>query len=213
MRTDPHPERRPRRRMPAADRMAQIVDTATVLISQRGYWGTAVQDVAEACELTVPGLLHHVGSKGGLLIQVLSRRDEADARALAELLGLEVPPGEWDPAQLGVAMREAGIPLATVCDAVVERNVSQPEIVRLYSVLESESLNTEHPGHDYFRQRQRLALAGFADQAPPGVDAIALAHHVLAVMDGLQVQWLRDPSMHLVATWRQVARDIAGLGA
>lgn len=211
MHNDPAPSRRPRRRMPAAERREQIVDVATVLISQRGYWGTAIQDVADACELTVAGLLHHVGSKDGLLIEVLTHRDQADARALAAMLGLSIPPGDWDPHWLGETILKQGISLARACEAIVERNATQPEIVRLYSVLEAESLHADHPGHNYFSQRQRLTLEGFAQQAPDGVDGTALAQHVLAVMDGLQVQWLRDPGIDLITRWRDIAAGIPGL--
>jgi AcrR family transcriptional regulator len=53
-----------------------------------------MQDVADRCGLTVPGVLRHVGSKTGLLVAVLAHRDVEDARSLRVQLGVgedEVP--------------------------------------------------------------------------------------------------------------------------
>lgn len=202
---------RRRTRLPAAERRKQIVDAATAIIAARGFWGLSLQDVADTCGLTVNGVLHHVGSKDGLLVAVLDHRDHKDASALAQILGVAFPPSGWAPDDLTAVARERRIGLAAMCEAVVARNAAQPEIVRLYSVLEAESLSPDHPAHDYFNRRQRVTLEGFAQLAEPGVDGGALARHVLAVMDGLQLQWLRDPGVDLLAEWQRVASDIADL--
>ncbi|HEY0187732.1 MAG TPA: helix-turn-helix domain-containing protein [Cellulomonas sp.] len=198
---------RHRTRLPAEDRRRQIIDAATSVIAQRGFWGLSVLDVADACGLTVNGVLHHVGSKDGLLVAVLDHRDRADVRALAEILGLPFPTDGWSPEDLSTAAGRHGIGLAEICAAVVRRNAGQPEIVRLYSVLEAESMSPDHPAHAYFTDRQSRTLDGFARLAPAGADATALARHLLALMDGLQLQWLRDPAMDLVAAWAQVAAE------
>jgi AcrR family transcriptional regulator len=119
------PFRRDRARLPAAERRRQILEMTTKLIAERGFWGLSMQDVADGCGLTVPGMLHHVGSKDSLLVAVLEYRDEQDARSLAEKLGR--------PAHRLWA--DGRITLAEVCDAVVRRNAEQPEIVRLFAVL------------------------------------------------------------------------------
>ncbi len=189
--------------MPADERRAQIVAAAGALVAERGFWGMSVQDVADACGLTVAGLLHHVGSKDGLLLAVLAHRDEADSRALMGELGLDV---DQDPAELAHEVSLHGISLVRLCDALVRRNASQPENVRLYSVLSAESLDESHPAHAYFVDRQRLTLDGLAAAAAGTVaDPRSLAVLVLAAMDGLQLQWLRDPSVDLVASWAAIS--------
>jgi AcrR family transcriptional regulator len=65
------PFRRDRARLPAAERRRQILEMTTKLIAERGFWGLSMQDVADGCGLTVPGMLHHVGSKDSLLVAVL----------------------------------------------------------------------------------------------------------------------------------------------
>ncbi|HEY0187772.1 MAG TPA: helix-turn-helix domain-containing protein [Cellulomonas sp.] len=202
---------RRRVRLPAEQRRQQIIDAAAAIIAERGYWGLSVQDVADSCALTVNGVLHHVGSKDGLLVAVLDQRDHQGLLTLAAGLGIELPVEGATPQDLSVRARERGIGLRAMCATIVAQNVTQPEIVRLYSVLEAESLSPDHPAHDYFTDRQRVALDGFERLAPDGVDGRVLAQHLLAVMDGLQLQWLRDPQRDLVAEWDGIAAGLTGL--
>jgi len=182
-----HVARRERSRLPAAERRRQILEVASGLIAERGFWGLSMQDVADGCGLTVPGLLHHVGSKDGLLIAMLEHRDAEDARA-------------W-----GDSVHD----LRGLCAAIVRRNAAQPEIVRLFAVLSAESLAPEHPAHDYFVARQQDALDKLTRLAKPARDAEQLARQVIAMMDGLQLQWLRDQAgTDLVALWESAAETL-----
>ncbi|WP_307797939.1 TetR/AcrR family transcriptional regulator [Actinoplanes flavus] len=198
MQTSP-PFRRDRARLPAAERRRQILEMTTRLIAERGFWGLSMQDVADGCGLTVPGMLHHVGSKDSLLVAVLEYRDEEDARSLAGKLGLPVH-------QLW-AEEPRRVTLPEVCSALVRRNAEQPEIVRLFAVLEAESLAPGHPAHGYFKARQRRTLDQFAALAEGDVPGPReLAVQVVALMDGLQIQWLREPeTIDLVTAWDAAA--------
>lgn len=189
--------RRDRTRLPAAQRRRQIVDVATRLIGEGGFWALSMQDVADACGLTVPGLLHHVGSKDGLLLAVLDHRDAENVRSLAGQLGLGADAVGWPQ----------GISLPRACEALVRRNATQPEIVRLFSVLQAESLAPGHPAAEYFAERQRRVLAEFTAMVTDRVpDPESLGRQVMAVMDGLQILWLRDPDgTDLVAEWLAAA--------
>ncbi|GAB3207176.1 TetR/AcrR family transcriptional regulator [Marinactinospora thermotolerans] len=204
--------RRDRPRLPAEQRRRQIVEVTTRLIAERGFWGLSMQDVADGCGLTVPGLLHHVGSKDGLLIAVLDHRDAEDARALAEQLGVD----EHDlPGDLS-AGPPSGVDLRRMCSALVRRNASQPEIVRLFTVLDAESLNPGHPAHAYFVARQERVVTVLAALARDLTDRPeSLARQLVAMMDGLQTQWLRAPeTTDLVEEWNAAAEVLfAGLGS
>jgi AcrR family transcriptional regulator len=195
--------RRDRPRLPAAERRRQILEITSGLIAERGFWGVSMQDVADRCGLTVPGVLRHFGSKAGLLISVLSHRDVEDARSLRAQLdvGEDEVPDEWS--ETG----PAGVDLRQLCSATMRRNAEQPEMVRLFVVLEAESLTTSHPAHAYFVQRQEHALAAFTTLAEDCTDRPQmLARHVIAMMDGLQIQWLHDPSViDLVQEWESAA--------
>ncbi|MEV6349246.1 helix-turn-helix domain-containing protein [Actinoplanes sp. NPDC051851] len=198
MKTEP-PRRRDRPRLPAAERRRQIIEVTTRLIAERGFWGLSMQDVADGCGLTVPGLLHHVGTKDSLLVAVLEHRDQADNRSLATALGAPEGTSRDDLA--------GAVSLPQACAAIVRRNAAQPEIVRLFTVLEAESLDPDHPAHDYFKARQENTIATFASLAEGRVaDPETLGRQVMALMDGLQIQWLRDPErLDLVAAWAAVS--------
>lgn len=185
--------------MPRAQRRQQIIGEATRIIGQRGYYGFSMQELADSCGLTVAGLLHHVGSKEDLLVALLQARDQRDRDAL----------GEWARSR-----QEAGTPtLADSVDAlhqVVVRNAGQPELVRLYSMLRAESLYPGHPAREYFKARDEDVLRAFARQFAGLADhPDSLARQVLALMGGLEDQWLRDPAaVDLVREWDRAMHTI-----
>jgi AcrR family transcriptional regulator len=192
-------------RMPRAQRRQQIIDEATRIIGQRGYYGFSMQELADGCGLTVAGLLHHAGSKEDLLVALLEARDQRDRDAL----------GGWALSRQGEdADRQ---PLEDLVDAlhrIVVRNADQPELVRLYSMLRAESLYPGHPAREYFRARDEMVLGAFA-RGLAGLTSHpeSLARQVLALMGGLEEQWLRDPAaVDLVREWdRAMDTIVAGL--
>ncbi|MBC3841065.1 TetR/AcrR family transcriptional regulator [Streptacidiphilus sp. 4-A2] len=200
------PHRRDRLRLPAADRRLMIVEATAEVIAERGFWGLSLQDVADRCGLTVPGVLRHVGSKSGLLLALLSHRDQEDARSLRTQLGVgqELVPDDW--AEGG----PQGVDLRRLCSATMRRNAEQPGIVQLFTVLQAESLAPGHPAHAYFVQRQQRAAAAFAALAADvSEQPETLALHIMATMDGLQLHWLRSPdSIDLVAEWETAAEAL-----
>ena len=175
------------------DRRRQILDEATRIVGQRGFYGFSVQAVADACGLTVAGLLHHVGSKDGLLVALLEDRDRRDAEAVAGELGAGLD--DLDGSSLGRVVE--------VLHAIVARNTTQPEIVRLYAMLRTESLFEGHPAHGYFSDRDARVLATFTRLCTGHVPHPAsTARQLLAVMGGLEEQWLRAPAeLDLVREW------------
>lgn len=196
---------RQRVRLPAQERREQLLVAATSLIAERGYWALSMQDVADACDLSLTGLLHHFPSKDALLVAVLTRHDEIEVRELDEARGITRPPGlPWE----SPLVDWKGVDLWAACQATVERNARQPELVRLYAMLEAESLAPYHPAHEYFIERQAHTLALFRHLAGDKEGADALARKVLALMDGLQLQWLRNPDMDFPETWRRMAAEI-----
>lgn len=60
------------------DRRLAILDEAIQIIGEQGYRGSSINDLAKRCGLTTAGLLHHFGSKDGLLIALLEERDRRD---------------------------------------------------------------------------------------------------------------------------------------
>jgi AcrR family transcriptional regulator len=197
-------------RKPAGERREQILAVATALISERGYWKLALHDVATGSEMSMPGLLHHFPSKDALLIAVLERRDEMDVASLAQRLSAAVRRvGDTGEDAGGITEGHGDPVLLTGLDGLVERNLHQREVVRLYTLLEAESLTPGHPARTYFEDRQRYTLQAITEAAAglhPHPER--LAQQLLALLDGLQIQWLRDESMDLLAAWRSASRRL-----
>lgn len=150
------------------------------LISERGYRRTSLAAIAERAGLTQQGLLHHFPTKEQLLVGVLEERDR------------------WDLAS-AAATSEAW--RTETLAQLVEYNATRPGIVQTYTVLSADSVTEEHPARDFFESRFRavregltaLLRAEFGDTLPGGLTPDQAAPLMVAVMDGLQLQWLLDP--------------------
>jgi AcrR family transcriptional regulator len=172
-------------RLTADARRAQLVDEATALIARNGYHRFSISALAAASGLTRAGVLHHVGSKEQLLLDVLAGRDDRDMAAMRHELARDPRPGARE-----------------LLDAVVRRNLAQPEIVRLYTVLAAESLDPTHPAHDFFARRLRTGMTDLGALLDGfGRPAAQVAVEVYAFMDGIQLSWLRDPTIDMWRLW------------
>lgn len=166
------------------ERRAEILRTALEVIAERGYRGATLGAVAERVGLTQQGVLHYFPTKEALLIAVLEERDAWDTGGTAGRRERSDPP--W--------------PLSGFA-TLVEYNTMRPGIVQTFSALLGESVTEGHPARDYFRERyayvrERLAdtlRAEFGERLPSGLTPEQTAPLIVAVMDGLQYQWLLDP--------------------
>ncbi|MGE5186028.1 MAG: TetR/AcrR family transcriptional regulator [Acidobacteriota bacterium] len=52
-------------------KLRRILERAARLIFEKGYEGTSMQDIADACGLTKAGLYHHVSTKEALLVAIM----------------------------------------------------------------------------------------------------------------------------------------------
>lgn len=164
---------------------AKAVAVATELFALTGFKGTSVAAVAARTGLSQSGLLHHFPSKAALLTAVLEERDKQDGDFLAGSAG---PP-------LGWAAFDA---LA----ALVARNSTRPHLVGLFVRLAAEATEPAHPAHMWVRQHysdlQRWltdAVRTGQEQGEIAADAPVgtLVRTTIAVIDGLQQQWLLQP--------------------
>lgn len=159
---------------------ARIMQAATQIFAASGYRGTTMKEVAAACGLTAKGVAHHFRSKDELLMAVLADRDRESSRAAATT----ADSFEALFTSLAEARRE-------------------PRLVELYAVLSAEAIAVEHPAHRYHEERYervRSQLGSFFqaivgdDISTSGLSALDLSTLFIAVIDGLQIQWLYDDS-------------------
>lgn len=198
------PSKKTRTRKDPEVRLEEITDAAMHLFSERGYWGVSLQDVADACDFTVTGILYHVGNKESLLLEVLKGMDQRLFDGCARELGL-------DTAGFALGDQICGIGIARLFRALVRVTSEDARAAQLYSVVENESTDPGHPAHDYFIEREKAALASYASSVPAGCgeDPEAVARLAMGLLSGLHVQWLRDPhGVDMVAEWDAIAEMI-----
>ncbi|MER5945241.1 TetR/AcrR family transcriptional regulator [Streptomyces sp. NPDC001904] len=160
----------------SGERRAEILRAALEVIAERGYRGASLAAVAERVGLTQQGLLHHFPTKEALLLAVLEERDQWDA----------VPNSRWRLDLLG---------------SLVEYNAMRPGIVQTFSALLGESVTEGHPARPFFTERYagvreamaQVLRAEYGERLPGGLTPERAAPLLVAVMDGLQYQWLLDP--------------------
>lgn len=177
---------RPPRRYPKGDRRrAEIVRAAFGAFANGGYRGSSMVQIAEACGVSRAGLLHHFPSKDLLLAAVLEERDRINGELFFA----------------GMAPRTAGVDYFRRLIRVVEHNTAQREIVSLFATLSTEATDPDHPAHAYFSNRYRWLRADIADALTDLADrgllradvrADGLDADLIALIDGLQIQWLID---------------------
>jgi AcrR family transcriptional regulator len=73
-------------------RLRSILETAARLIYARGYEGTSMQDIADACGMTKAGLYHHIATKEALLLAIMHYgMDLFEEVVLERVKGIEDP--------------------------------------------------------------------------------------------------------------------------
>ena len=165
-------------------RKQEILDWALVAFGQKGFYKASLADVASAAGITAAGLLHHFKTKEALLVELLHQRDLA---GLQETNGGEVP---------------RGLKLLQHLVDTMARNMTQPVSTQMYAVLSAEGVTEAHPAQQWFKDRYRrlheliataLTQAAADGDIDPGVSVDAAAAAIIAVMEGLQIQWLYEP--------------------
>lgn len=154
-----------------------------------GNGGTAtLADIAKAAGVTRSTLLYHFNSREELFAEVVRWRDEVDKR--------RDPPEGLLPGYVALAAHNAQV----------------PGLVHLFTTLSAEATTPDHAAHGYFEERYtslidrmmgEISAAQAAGTVTADADADVLARIYVAVMDGLQVQWLYDGSTdmpHAIAT-------------
>lgn len=161
----------------------RLLEAALRALATNGYQGSSLAGIAADAGMTTAGLLHHFPSKEQLLLAVLVERDHIDG-ARYRLRDFE-----------GLAALDRLVEL-------VGYNAHVPGVVRAFTVLMGESVGEGHPARGWFerrypRRRDNVAAALRAGidsgEIRADIDCAAIAAEIIAMMDGLQVQWLLDP--------------------
>ena len=199
-----------RPRAGSEDKRARILNEAVVLFGEHGYAGTSLADIANAADISKAGLLHHFSSKDELFCKVLERRDREDALSIL----VESPAGEGDTVEAPVdtignldtldvagASDLDGNPWALLERYIelLERNVAHRDLTAIYTATAVSVLDAEHPAHRWMANHLNSAVERFessfeagktAGIVDPQMPSRLVARSLIALIDGLQLQWL-----------------------
>lgn len=159
-------------------RREQILGAAFDVFSRSGYLNSTLSEIAKQVGITMPGLTHHFATKAVLLEAVLRERDNDAGRLLADRHGLDLLEG-----LVNIAVRDE----------------TDASLTQLYTILAAEASSTDHPAHQYFRNRYALILdnveRAFEEAKGRGelrkdVSPAIAAQMYAALSDGLQLQRL-----------------------
>lgn len=158
---------------------------AIELIADHGFAATSMAEVAEAAGISPSGLAHHFRSKNALLAAVLEHRDAMDSAPVAE----DVP---W-------AVFDGLVEIARI-------NATRHQLVALYTMMIGEAVPPAHPAHEWMERHYTATLDLLRGEIETGIErgwlrpeapADEIARTMVALMDGLQVQWLLDPNVDM----------------
>ncbi|PCC31810.1 TetR/AcrR family transcriptional regulator [Brachybacterium alimentarium] len=170
-------------------RRQEILERAIEVFRDRGADGTSLRRIATAIGVSHAALLHYFDSREQLLVAVYEYAESK--RDTAKTYGDSI-------SALEVLVKAAMI------------NVGVPGMVELYTTLVASSLATEgSPANEFFSARfariraeltERLQSEQAEGRIRDDVDASDMAALIIAASDGLQIQWLLEPSIELERT-------------
>ncbi|MFC8827358.1 TetR family transcriptional regulator [Streptomyces sp. NPDC057137] len=158
-------------------RRAEILRIALDAYQTSGPQGPSLKSIAAAVGLTEAGVLHYFDSKDDLLVAVLEARDAeyADAYDLTALDGV------W---------------------ALLAHTTRTPGLVKLFVDMTAASANPDHPAHAFMQKRAGGIVELVERILGPGHEWQARV--LMAAAEGLQIQWLRDPSTDIPADLKRL---------
>ncbi|QSZ48664.1 TetR/AcrR family transcriptional regulator [Arthrobacter sp. D5-1] len=189
--TSPSPASR--RRGPYATtpaRRAEIVRAASASFAEHGYERASLRDIAARANVTHAALLRHFATKDDLLLAALAQRD-------------------LDDAELANRIMESKVPREKVLSSILQEEFAHPEHLRNWLAITIAATNPNHPAHDFFISRRAKMREHFTSkklsttedsQELTADDKVTM---VMAMVDGLRIQYLLDPereSLHLMET-------------
>ena len=173
---------------PGGDRLSLDDNERTVLaaaleeIRDHGYRDGSFARIARAAGLEPDELCRRYPDERLLLVDALRYRDD---------LGIDMLP----------ATQRDGRALLQGFIDVARFSSETPGSVELFAILSAAATAPDHPGHAYFRERyawlRELLVDALRELEEEGElrrksDPEEIAAQVIALLDGLQVQWLLD---------------------
>ncbi len=186
-----------KKRLSPQERIEEITHAAVDMISEKGFQGMSMQNVADRVGITEAALYHYVHSKSDLLDLVMRKyydSDAADVFIYGTCQGIDVDGHTFSY-------------FPRFCVNNIVYNLHRPQLVKLFSILNAGALISDNPAHAFFRDRPIKHwhnIRSFDWVLPEGMDEARFKHLWLlcmSAMDGLQYRWLMDDRSDLLEEW------------
>lgn len=180
-------------------RRAQIVEAASAVFGELGYIGGSLRAIADRVGVS-PGLLvQHFGSKEELLAAVLDDWQQKTQAAQS-----------WESLK--------GLVYFQTLHKLMAFHTEHRGLLELFVTMAAEATSTTHPARKFIQQRYTDIIANWGarlrearDQGEIG----PLSDHEIeteirmltAMADGLELQWLLDPSIDLMVLFSTYLDD------
>ena len=177
-------------------RRAEIVRAASASIAEHGYERASLRDIAARANVTHAALLRHFASKDELLLAALAQRDEDDEELARRIMSSKVP-------------------AAQVLSTVLREEFTHPDQQRNWLAIAVAATNPDHPAHDFFIERRERLRAHLSSgrlgttQDSEELTADEKVTMVMAMVDGLRIQALLDPTRQTLPLLETFMRLIA----
>ena len=173
-------------------RRREIVDAASRIFGRHGYAGGSLRQIAGDVGVTPAALARHFDNKYGLFQAVLNHWEEENDYRFDGAHGMEY-------------FRRL--------PQLVEFHTSEPGLIELLLTVATEATDPQHParawavsrydrtiniGIGYLREAREIGEIGAMDDERIELEA----RGVFALMDGMQLQWLLNPSLPVVQQFK-----------
>jgi AcrR family transcriptional regulator len=170
-------------------RREEIVRGATDVFGEFGYAGGSIRAIAARVGVSPATLLQHFGSKEGLLLAVLE---------------------EWSRRTTAASLdRSSGLAFFRRFPEVMQFHIDNRGLLELFITSAAEASSPSHPAREFIRRRYvdsmgnlcvHLAQAVADGEIAPltSAEIEREARLLTAMLDGIGLQWLLDPSTDMV---------------
>src|SRR5579875_1192267 len=204
----PGPGAGARRRLPRADRRAQILQTAEQVFAQRGYQGTSLEDIAAAAGVTRPLIYNYFADKDELYLECLHAARAELETAMIAAAGAHSQPRE---------MLRAGM---TAYFRFVQDRGKRWEMLFGGGIAVAGAVAARAEQLQFETVEKIAALIRAAVPGLDPVTATAYAHTLSGSAQQLAKWWRHHPGLPLAdlvqyqmnATWTGLERMAAGFG-
>ena len=166
-------------------RRREIVDAASRVFARYGYTGGSLRQIAEDVGVTTAALTRHFDNKEGLLQAVLDH---------------------WEGDNISFFDGAHGLEYFRRPPLFIQDHMKEPGLIELLLTLATEATNPQHPVRTWAVERYKRTVdlgVGYLREACAMGEVLPMDDHQLevearsiyAIMDGVQLQWLLDPTV------------------